>query len=89
MLSVEVRHDGGATVLLRLRDAGPGIAPDLQRRLFTPFATGGMPGGSGLGLAICREIVRALDGRIALDNRMDGDRIEGLDVAVRLPRQPG
>ena len=74
--------------MLRLRDDGPGIPPDLQKRLFTPFATGGMPGGSGLGLTICREIVRALDGRIALDNRSAGDRIEGLDVTVRLPRHP-
>jgi two-component system sensor histidine kinase TctE len=86
-LSVEVRHDDAATALLRLRDTGPGIAPELQKRLFTPFATGGMPGGSGLGLTICREIVRALDGRIALDNRMAGGHVAGLDVTVRLPRQ--
>ncbi|MGF6525495.1 sensor histidine kinase [Variovorax sp. PvP013] len=87
-LSVAVRREDSATAVLRLRDDGPGIPPDLQKRLFTPFATGGMPGGSGLGLTICREIVRALDGRIALDNRSAGDRIEGLDVTVRLPRQP-
>ncbi|HUD33288.1 MAG TPA: sensor histidine kinase N-terminal domain-containing protein [Variovorax sp.] len=87
-LSVAVRREDAATAVLRLRDDGPGIPPDLQKRLFTPFATGGMPGGSGLGLTICREIVRALDGRIALDNRMADGRIEGLDVAVRLPRAP-
>jgi two-component system sensor histidine kinase TctE len=88
ILSVAVRHEDAATAVLRLRDDGPGIPPDLRKRLFTPFATGGMPGGSGLGLTICREIVRALDGRIALDNRTAGDRIEGLDVTVRLPRHP-
>jgi two-component system sensor histidine kinase TctE len=86
-LTVEVRREGTATALLRLRDAGPGIAPDLRARLFTPFATGGMPGGSGLGLTICREIVRALDGQIALDNHHAGGRVAGLDVTVRLPRQ--
>ena len=88
MLRLSVRRDDDAMALLMLSDAGPGIAPDLHSRLFTPFTTGGMPGGSGLGLTICREIVRALHGRIALDNRCPEERIEGLDVSVRLPRRP-
>ena len=87
-LLAPVRRDDDAMALLMLSDAGPGIAPDLHSRLFTPFTTGGMPGGSGLGLTICREIVRALHGRIALDNRCPEERIEGLDVSVRLPRRP-
>jgi two-component system sensor histidine kinase TctE len=87
-LSVQVRADGG-TALLRLRDAGPGISPALRQRLFAPFAAGDMDGGSGLGLAICGEIVRALDGRIALDNRMTGGLVSGLDATVRLPLEQG
>ena len=78
-------QDGDA--LLRVRDAGPGIAPQLRERLFMPFAAGDVGSGSGLGLAICKEIVAALGGTLALDNRTGG----GLDATVRLPRfaEPG
>ncbi len=71
---------------LRVRDAGPGIPPELRQRLFAPFAAGDAVRGNGLGLAICREIVLALGGRIALDDRMAADgRVQGLDAVVRLP----
>lgn len=87
-LSVGVHAEGGQA-LLRIADAGPGIAPELRQRLFAPFSAGDMASGSGLGLAICREIVRALDGRIALDNRIVGGRVVGLDATVRLPLKQG
>ena len=72
-------QDGQA--MLRVRDAGPGIAPALRERLFTPFAAGDVGSGSGLGLAICKEIVAALGGTLALDNRAGG----GLDATASLP----
>ncbi len=89
-LSVSVRAEGDEAVLM-VRDDGPGIAPELRQRLFAPFSAGSASSGSGLGLAICREIVLALDGRIALDNRVapatsDGAaRVVGLDAVVHLP----
>ncbi|KQP12347.1 histidine kinase [Pseudorhodoferax sp. Leaf267] len=70
-------------------DAGPGISAELRQRLFAPFAAGDVARGSGLGLAICREIVLALGGRIALDNRSASDgRVLGLDAVVWLPLAP-
>jgi len=55
-------------VTVSVRDNGPGIDPDLGRRLFTRFAQGrqpaGVSAGTGLGLIISREIVRAHGGRI-------------------------
>ena len=91
-LSVSVRPEGDEAVLT-VRDSGPGISPELRQRLFAPFSAGSASGGSGLGLAICREIVLALGGRIALDNRQaeapgmqDGAaRVIGLDAVVHLP----
>ncbi len=86
-LSVSVRADG-AEAVLTVRDQGPGISPELRQRLFAPFAAGDSASGSGLGLAICREIVLALGGRIALDNRFAQDnaaQVVGLDAVVRLP----
>ncbi|MFZ3119181.1 MAG: ATP-binding protein, partial [Variovorax sp.] len=62
---------------------------ELRGRLFAPFSAGDMASGSGLGLAICREIVQALRGRIALDNRLADGRVVGLDATVRLPLEQG
>lgn len=75
--------------VLQVLDAGPGISPELRRRLFAPFSAGDMASGSGLGLAICREIVHTLGGTIALENRMKGNHIDGLDATVRLPLEQG
>lgn len=83
-LAVRVRPDAGAAVLV-VSDSGPGIAADLQARLFQPFSAGDVRSGSGLGLAICQEIVRALGGAIALENRENDRPGGGLDATVRLP----
>jgi two-component system sensor histidine kinase TctE len=71
--------------VLVVSDSGPGIAADLQARLFQPFSAGDVRSGSGLGLAICQEIVRALGGAIALENRENDRPGGGLDATVRLP----
>jgi two-component system sensor histidine kinase TctE len=83
-LAVRVEADDGFAIL-RVSDHGPGISDELRQRLFAPFAAGDVASGSGLGLAICREIVLALGGRIALDNRESGGQIIGLDALVHLP----
>jgi len=70
---------------LTVSDRGPGIGDALRTRLFQPFSAGHNRSGSGLGLMICREIVTALGGQIALDNRLVGGRTVGLDATVRLP----
>ena len=71
--------------VLAVRDEGPGISDVLRQRLFAPFAAGDVTNSSGLGLAICQEIVLALGGRIALDNRESGGRVIGMDAVVHLP----
>jgi two-component system sensor histidine kinase TctE len=83
-LSVRIQADGAAAELM-VCDSGPGIAAELQPRLFQPFSAGDVRSGSGLGLAICHEIVRALGGTIQLENRTEGGQLRGLDAAVRLP----
>ena len=83
-LSVRVVADGNTAALV-VSDSGPGVAPELQARLFQPFSAGDVRSGSGLGLAICDEIVRALGGTIQLENREKDRRTAGLDATVRLP----
>jgi len=53
--------------LLRIRDQGPGVPPDLLARIFEPFVTG-RPGGTGLGLAIVQRAVQAHRGMIFCDS---------------------
>jgi len=83
-LVVQVQADGDAA-MLTVSDEGRGISDELRQRLFAPFAAGDIASGSGLGLAICHEIVLALGGRIALDNRESGGQVVGLDAVVSLP----
>ncbi|MDM0031009.1 sensor histidine kinase [Variovorax sp. J22P271] len=83
-LTVRVQAEG-ELALLQVSDQGRGISDELRQRLFAPFAAGDVASGSGLGLAICREIVLALGGRIALDNRQADGRTVGLDAVVRIP----
>ncbi len=83
-LSVQLMaRDKGVELLIA--DSGAGIDDELRQRLFQPFSAGRMHAGSGLGLAICAEIVKALKGEIALDNRVVQGKVQGLDVKVRLP----
>ncbi|VTU26446.1 Sensor protein QseC [Variovorax sp. RA8] len=83
-LVVRVEAQDGTAVFV-VSDQGAGIPDELRRRLFAPFAAGDVASGSGLGLAICREIVLALSGSIALDNREIGGQRHGLDAVVQLP----
>jgi two-component system, OmpR family, sensor histidine kinase TctE len=70
---------------LSIEDEGPGLTPDMQQRLFEPFATGNPRDGSGLGLAICQAIVTPLGGSVSLENRTHQGRHVGLTAVVRLP----
>ncbi|WBY01991.1 response regulator [Ramlibacter tataouinensis] len=53
---------GGQQV--RVRDNGPGIAPEVLPTLFEPFRSVGKSGGTGLGLAYCQRVMKAFGGTI-------------------------
>jgi C4-dicarboxylate-specific signal transduction histidine kinase len=67
----------GESVVLSIRDSGPGIAAEHLARVFEPFFTTKAPcegygGGTGLGLAISYEIAHELGGAIRASNREEG-----------------
>src|SRR5206468_387432 len=53
---------------VKVHDNGPGIPPEVQARLFRPFASAGKPDGTGLGLAYCRRVMRAFGGAIRCES---------------------
>jgi signal transduction histidine kinase len=69
------------TVRVTVRDAGPGIAPDLLPRLFEPFRPAGETAGTGFGLYLVRSFAEALGGRVAARS-LPG---EGTAMTVELP----
>lgn len=75
-------------VIISVLDRGPGIPPDLAKRLLRPFerldsARTKNEGGSGLGLAICNRIAKLHRGTLELINRDEG----GLEARLSLPIQ--
>lgn len=68
------------SVLVRIRDNGPGLSQNAQDRLFEPFNTN-KPHGMGIGLALARSLLEASGGRIALERTGP----EGTEFLVTLP----
>jgi two-component system phosphate regulon sensor histidine kinase PhoR len=72
------------TLLVEVKDDGPGMAPAQLERLATPFFTT-RAGGTGLGLAVARHWVTRHGGRLRIESAPG----EGTCVRVALPlRRP-
>ncbi len=61
-------------------DEGPGIAPDVQARVFEPFFTTNEKG-TGLGLPLARKLVEAHHGRLTLES-VPGRTVFSLELPV-------
>ena len=80
-LTVGVRADPqSGDVLLSVGDEGPGLDPDVRKRLFDPYFST-KSSGTGLGLAIARRVVEAHEGSIEVESEPGS----GTTFTIRLP----
>lgn len=80
---VELRLEpDGAGACIRVRDNGPGVAPEIQARIFEPFFTT-KEEGTGLGMAIAHKIVDLHGGEI----RLVSESGEGACFTISLPQR--
>ena len=71
-----------ASVELRIRDNGGGVAPDALERIFEPFfTTKPAGGGTGLGLSMSRDLLEEQGGGLRVESVWG----EGADFIVTLP----
>jgi signal transduction histidine kinase len=97
-ITIAASADSNSSVIIRVQDSGPGIAPGNIERIFEPFVqidkslTRENPG-SGLGLAISRELARAMGGDITVDSEPNRGSTFALtlkraQLSVTLRRRP-
>ncbi len=68
---------------IQVEDAGQGVQPSLQKKIFQPFFTAkGLGKGTGLGLSICTKIVQQHKGEISLKT---SETLGGACFEIRLP----
>lgn len=85
-LRVSQREDAGERwAFISVSDTGPGIPPEKLQAIFEPYYRIHEPGseeadGAGLGLAISRELVRQMNGDIAVESEVG----KGSTFSVRL-----
>lgn len=78
-------HDSRETLLIEIRDRGPGIPPEKMDAVLEPFvrldgSRNKALGGVGLGLSIAREAALQCDGRLTLRNADDGGLIASIAI---------
>ncbi len=86
---------GSSELIYTVRDTGPGISPEYQKKIFDPFTQEDPTAqrqhqGTGLGLAIVKRLVNLLQGRIRLESRPGGGTVftVTLPVTQAVPSSP-
>lgn len=76
------RDRPAGNVVIKVRDQGSGMPPEVVKRIFDPFFTTRLDsGGTGLGLSICYSIIKEHRGTIEVESEPG----TGTNVYVRIP----
>jgi NtrC-family two-component system sensor histidine kinase KinB len=75
----------GQHVQVSVQDQGPGIAPDMQERIFQRFTQLPNQSGSGLGLSIAREFMVSQGGQLTVESTLG----KGSTFSLTLPVSAG
>ncbi len=81
VMAFELSRRDRPGLVVQVKDAGVGIAPEALSRVFEPFFTTGKVHGTGLGLAICRNIIEGHGGDIHMTSEVG----KGTTVRIWLP----
>jgi two-component system sensor histidine kinase DctS len=85
VLTLRARQTHARWVTISLSDAGPGIAPDVAAKLFTPFFSTRAEG-MGLGLSLCRTVIEQHGGALDFESAPGG---QGAEFRFTLPTPKG
>ena len=81
VINVAIGEEGDDLVFV-VKDNGPGLAPEIEARLFESFATFGKAEGTGLGLALVKKIAEEHHGGVVVDSEEGA----GCTFTIRIPR---
>jgi len=85
-ITVVVQEREGNVLRIGVKDTGPGIAPELRDRVFTPFdrlgAKEGGEEGTGMGLALSKRLIEAMCGSIGLESEVAMGSTFWVDLAI-------
>jgi signal transduction histidine kinase len=83
-VALRCRRAGAGHVEIAVADDGPGMPPDVQKKLFRPFFSTKGSKGTGLGLSVTRKIVEEHGGTLSVASKVG----KGTTFTIRLPRTP-
>ncbi len=83
VLTVSARAEDGILVV-KVRDTGCGMGPEISARIFEPFFSASRLGGTGLGMFIIKSVVEAHRGEVSVESA-EG---KGTTLTIRLPAFP-
>jgi two-component system NtrC family sensor kinase len=79
---------GGGRIMVEIVDNGPGIPPEMQKRIFDPFVTTKQAGkGTGLGLWISYNIMEKLGGKISFSSQARKGTTFTVEIPVVIPEK--
>ncbi|EFX03510.1 osmolarity two-component system protein sln1 [Grosmannia clavigera kw1407] len=75
-----------------IQDTGPGIAPQMQEKVFEPFVQGDLGlskkfGGTGLGLSICQQLATLMGGTITLKSTVGVGSIFTMRIPLKYVKE--